>query len=161
MREYININMITIRNATFNIISVLNIVSVSFIGGGNRSTRRKHPTCRKSLKSNNIKSNNTMLYKIKSPGWISYNCISSLITFIIYHLITYYGCMQAIFFKVVNNLFKKWSIHKMIMTLVDFVTCHVHIHISIDIIHLTITDFKINLIRHSVISMMVHEWYWS
>jgi len=25
------------------------IVAVSFIGGGNRSTRRKPPTCRKSL----------------------------------------------------------------------------------------------------------------
>jgi len=35
-------------NATFNNISV-NIVAVSFIGGGNRSTRRKPPTCRKLL----------------------------------------------------------------------------------------------------------------
>ena len=36
-------------NATFNIISVIYIMAVSFIGGGNRSTRRKSPTCRKSL----------------------------------------------------------------------------------------------------------------
>ena len=35
-------------NATFNIISVIYIMAVSFIGGGNRSTRRKSPTCRKS-----------------------------------------------------------------------------------------------------------------
>jgi len=33
--------------------------------------------------------------KIKSPGRISYNFISSLITFILCHLITYYWCMQA------------------------------------------------------------------
>jgi len=32
-------------NATFNNISAL----VSFIGGGNSSSRRKSPTCRKSL----------------------------------------------------------------------------------------------------------------
>jgi hypothetical protein len=70
-------------NATFNIISVLNIVSVSFIGGGNRSTRRKHPTCRKSLKSNNIKSNNTKLYMciqyFKITGlWFSLWCLTPL-----------------------------------------------------------------------------------
>jgi hypothetical protein len=35
-------------NATFSNISAY-IVDVSFIGGGNRSTRRKPPTCRKSL----------------------------------------------------------------------------------------------------------------
>jgi hypothetical protein len=35
-------------NATFNNISVY-IVGVSFIDGGNRRTRRKTPTCRKSL----------------------------------------------------------------------------------------------------------------
>jgi len=34
-------------NATFNDISV--IVAISFIGGGNQSTRRKLPTCCKSL----------------------------------------------------------------------------------------------------------------
>jgi len=34
-------------SATFNNNSV--IVTVSFIGGGNWSTRRKPPTCRKSL----------------------------------------------------------------------------------------------------------------
>jgi len=34
-------------SATFNNISV--ILAVSFIGGGNRSTQRKSPTCRKSL----------------------------------------------------------------------------------------------------------------
>jgi hypothetical protein len=33
-------------NATFNNISV---ISVSFIGGENQSTQRKHPTCCKSL----------------------------------------------------------------------------------------------------------------
>ena len=38
-------------NATFNNISVISYiaVAVSFIDGGNRSTRRKSPTCRKSL----------------------------------------------------------------------------------------------------------------
>jgi hypothetical protein len=35
-----------VSNATFSNISV---VTISFIGGGNRSTRRKPPTCRKSL----------------------------------------------------------------------------------------------------------------
>jgi hypothetical protein len=35
-------------NATFNNISVISWLSC-FIGGGNRSTRRKSPTCRKSL----------------------------------------------------------------------------------------------------------------
>jgi hypothetical protein len=35
-------------NATFNNISVISWRPV-FIGGGNRSTRRKPPTCRKSL----------------------------------------------------------------------------------------------------------------
>ena len=34
-------------NAIFNYIN--NIVAVSFIGGENRSVRRKPPTCRKSL----------------------------------------------------------------------------------------------------------------
>jgi len=34
-------------NATFNNISI--IMAVSFIGGGNWSTRRKSPTCLKSL----------------------------------------------------------------------------------------------------------------
>jgi len=34
-------------NATFNNISVISWLS--FIGGGNWSTRRKQPTCRKSL----------------------------------------------------------------------------------------------------------------
>jgi len=38
-------------NATFNNISVM---SVSFIRGGNRRTRRKPPTCRKSLMSHNV-----------------------------------------------------------------------------------------------------------
>jgi hypothetical protein len=32
-------------NATFNNISVNYIVAVSFIGGGNWSSRRKPPTC--------------------------------------------------------------------------------------------------------------------
>ena len=32
-------------NTTFNHISVINIVAVSFIGGGNRNTRRNPPTC--------------------------------------------------------------------------------------------------------------------
>ena len=45
-----NISVVTVSfivsNATFSNISV---VTVSFIGGGNRSTRRKPPTCRKSL----------------------------------------------------------------------------------------------------------------
>jgi hypothetical protein len=36
-------------NAIFNNISVIYIVAVSFIGGGNQSTRRKPQTCRKSL----------------------------------------------------------------------------------------------------------------
>ncbi len=36
------------RNATFNDISDMSWRS-SFIGGGNRRTRRKPPTCRKSL----------------------------------------------------------------------------------------------------------------
>jgi hypothetical protein len=39
-------------NATFNNISIffyIYIVAVSFIGGGNRSTWRKSPICRKSL----------------------------------------------------------------------------------------------------------------
>ena len=36
-------------NATFNNISVISWQSISFIGGGNRSTRRKPPTCHKSL----------------------------------------------------------------------------------------------------------------
>jgi len=31
-------------------------VAVSFIGGGNRSTRRKTPTCRKSLTNFNVES---------------------------------------------------------------------------------------------------------
>jgi hypothetical protein len=35
-------------NATFNNISAI-IVAISFIGGGNRNTRRIPPTCRKSL----------------------------------------------------------------------------------------------------------------
>jgi hypothetical protein len=39
--------VIMVFNATFNNISV--IVAVSFIGGGNLSTRRKPPTCHKSL----------------------------------------------------------------------------------------------------------------
>jgi len=38
-----------ILNATFNNISDISDVAVSFIGGGNQSTRRKSPTCRKSL----------------------------------------------------------------------------------------------------------------
>ena len=37
-------------SATFNAI-VSYIVAVSFIGGGNRSTRRKPSTCRKSLRN--------------------------------------------------------------------------------------------------------------
>jgi len=38
-------------NDTFNIISVILsiIMAVSFIAGGNRSTRRKLPTCCKSM----------------------------------------------------------------------------------------------------------------
>jgi hypothetical protein len=36
-------------SATFNNISVILIVAVSFIGWGNWSTQRKPPTCRKSL----------------------------------------------------------------------------------------------------------------
>jgi len=32
-------------NATFNNIAATYIVAVSFIGGGNRSTQRKPPTC--------------------------------------------------------------------------------------------------------------------
>ena len=36
-------------NATFNNISVIYIMVVSFIDGGNRSTQRTSPTCRKSL----------------------------------------------------------------------------------------------------------------
>ena len=44
-------------NDTFNNISV--IVAVSFIGGGNRSTRRKPPTCCKSDKFYHI-----MLYRV-------------------------------------------------------------------------------------------------
>jgi hypothetical protein len=39
--------VIMVFNATFNNISV--IVAVSFIGGGNLSTRRKPLTCHKSL----------------------------------------------------------------------------------------------------------------
>ena len=34
------------------IVEVSSIVEVSFIGGGNRNTRRKPPTCRKSLTNN-------------------------------------------------------------------------------------------------------------
>ena len=37
------------KHTTFSDISVINIVVVSFIGGGNQSTRREPPTCRKSL----------------------------------------------------------------------------------------------------------------
>ena len=40
--------MVIAFNATFNNISVI-IMAVSFIGGGNFSTRRKPPTCCKSL----------------------------------------------------------------------------------------------------------------
>ena len=36
-------------NATFNNITVIIIVAVCFISGGNRNTRRKSLTCRKSL----------------------------------------------------------------------------------------------------------------
>ena len=36
-------------NATFNNISIINIVAVGLIGGGHQSSRRKPPTCRKSL----------------------------------------------------------------------------------------------------------------
>ena len=36
---------VMVYNTTFNNISV--ILAVSFIGGGNQSTRRKPPTCRK------------------------------------------------------------------------------------------------------------------
>ena len=36
-------------SATFNNISIIYIVMVSFIGGGNQSARRKPSTCRKSL----------------------------------------------------------------------------------------------------------------
>jgi len=36
-------------NANFNNISVVSIVAVIFIGGGNRNTRRKLQTCRKSM----------------------------------------------------------------------------------------------------------------
>jgi len=40
--------MVMAFNATFNYISVI-CVAVSFIDGGNQSTGRKLPTCRKSL----------------------------------------------------------------------------------------------------------------
>jgi len=43
-RKYIIFNLVF--NATFNIISAISWRSVC-IGGGNRSTRRKPPTCRK------------------------------------------------------------------------------------------------------------------
>jgi hypothetical protein len=36
-------------NGTFNNIYISYIMAVSFIDGGNRRTRRKSPTCRKSL----------------------------------------------------------------------------------------------------------------
>jgi hypothetical protein len=42
-------------NATFNSISVI-IVVFSFIGGGNRSTLRKTPTCRKSINCSSLSS---------------------------------------------------------------------------------------------------------
>jgi len=41
----------------FNNISVKNIVAVSFIGGGNQSTQRKPPICRKSLTKKNFMTN--------------------------------------------------------------------------------------------------------
>jgi len=37
-------------NTTFNNISVISC-GISFLGGGNRSTRRKPPTCHKSLEN--------------------------------------------------------------------------------------------------------------
>ena len=47
-------------NATFNNISVTGyIMAVSFFGGGNHSTWRKSPTCRKSLTNLHI-----MLYRV-------------------------------------------------------------------------------------------------
>jgi len=49
------------------------------------------------------------------------------ITFINYHLIHIMDVCRQQFFEVVKIFFER-SIHKMIMTLVDFVTCHVHIH---------------------------------
>jgi hypothetical protein len=45
------------------------IVAVSFIGGGNRSTRRKPPTCRKSLTnlSHNVTLLNSNVHEIAPP----------------------------------------------------------------------------------------------
>ena len=47
---FVFVSRVMVFNATFNDISVY-IVVVNFIGGGNQSTRRKPPTCRKSLTS--------------------------------------------------------------------------------------------------------------
>ena len=69
--------------------------------------------------------------KIKSPG-----CISSLITFIIYHLITYYGCMQANNFQGGKHIFFKRSIHNIRWSWPRLVLLHV-MYIFTVIIHLT------------------------
>ena len=69
--------------------------------------------------------------KIKSPGWIS-----SLITFIIYHLITYYGCMQANNFQGGKQIFFKRSIHNIRWSWPRLVLSHV-MYIFTVIIHLT------------------------
>ena len=69
--------------------------------------------------------------KIKSPGWIS-----SLITFIIYHLITYYGCMQANNFQGGKQIFFKRSIHNIRWSWPRLVLSHV-MYIFTVIINLT------------------------
>jgi len=51
-------------NATFKNISAISDMAVSFIGGGNQSTRRKPPTCRKSL----INFTTQCCIKYTSPG---------------------------------------------------------------------------------------------
>ena len=43
-----SINMVMVFNTTFNNISVISCMAISFIGGGNQ---RKPPTCRKSLQT--------------------------------------------------------------------------------------------------------------
>jgi hypothetical protein len=57
-------------NAIFNNFSY--IMAVSFIGGGNRSTRRKPPTCRKSL-----------------TNFITYSCIEYISSWTGFEITTY------------------------------------------------------------------------
>jgi hypothetical protein len=61
--------------ATFNNINIY-IVAVSVIGGGNRSARRKPPTCRKS--PNNRMSMSLTVYFV----WHPLRCVINVIKFV-------------------------------------------------------------------------------